>query len=107
MIPICVSHLDSKIAAGKVGLAHEALGLGTMFSDCLHYQVDLIGGDANMALYRAAGRNQESVDIRAGHASKHPRLFPGGLDGEPKVFLNVPPSGTACFVKQCLSPQAV
>ena len=37
-----------------------------MFLDCLHYQVDLIGGDANVALYRAAGRNQESIDIRGG-----------------------------------------
>eukprot|EP00439_Symbiodinium_sp_Y106_P058187 s3030_g8.t1 len=37
-----------------------------MFADCLHYQVDLIGGDANMALYRAMGSKQESVDIRGG-----------------------------------------
>ena len=37
-----------------------------MFADCLHYQVDLIGGDANMALYRAMGSKQESMDIRGG-----------------------------------------
>ena len=55
-------HLNNVCAAGKVALAHEALG--TMFADCLHYQVDLLGGDANMAMYRATGRNQESMDIR-------------------------------------------
>ena len=37
-----------------------------MFADCIHYQVDLIGGDANMALYRAMGSKQESMDIRGG-----------------------------------------
>ena len=37
-----------------------------MFADCLHYQVDLIGGDANVALYRAMGSKQESMDIRGG-----------------------------------------
>ena len=37
-----------------------------MFADSLHYQVDLIGGDPNMALYRAMGRKQESMDIRGG-----------------------------------------
>ena len=51
-------HLNSNIAATKVALAHEALG--TMICDCLYYQVDFIGGDANMALYRAGGRKQES-----------------------------------------------
>ena len=55
-------HLNNVCAAGKVALAHEALG--TMFADCLHYQVDLLGGDANRAMYRATGRKQESVDIR-------------------------------------------
>ena len=34
-------------------LKTRLLCLGTMFADCLHYQVDLIGGDPNMALYRA------------------------------------------------------
>ena len=61
-IRVCVFHLNNVCAAGKVALAHEALG--TMFADCLHYQVDLLGGDANMAMYRATGGKQESVDIR-------------------------------------------
>ena len=57
-------HLNSGVAGDKVALAHEALG--AMYADCLHYQVDLVGGDANMALYRATGRKQESMDIRGG-----------------------------------------
>ena len=61
-IRVCMFHLNNVCAAGKVALAHEALG--TMFADCLHYQVDLLGGDANRAMYRATGRKQESVDIR-------------------------------------------
>ena len=50
-IRVCVFHLKNTVAAAKVALAHECLG--TMFADCLHYQVDLIGGDPNMALHRA------------------------------------------------------
>ncbi|CAE7461742.1 unnamed protein product, partial [Symbiodinium sp. KB8] len=53
---------DSKVANKKVGLPHECFA--SMFMDCLHYQVDLIGGDANMALYRYSGSKQESTDIR-------------------------------------------
>ena len=94
MIRVCVFHLGSKVAAGKVGLAHGARGLG----------VDFIGGDANMVLYRAAGRNQEPMDIRGG-------IYRSTLDyfqeGEPEVLPNAPPSGTARFVKQSLSPEAV
>ena len=63
-IRVCMFHLNSGVAGDKVALAHEALG--TMYADCLHYQVDLVGGDANMALYRATGRKQESMDIRGG-----------------------------------------
>ena len=55
---------DSKVANKKVGLPHECFA--SMFMDCLHYQVDLIGGDANMALYRYSGSKQESTDIRGG-----------------------------------------
>ena len=46
-IRVCMFHLNNVCAA--VGL---------------HYQVDLLGGDAYMAMYRATGRNQESMDIR-------------------------------------------
>ena len=54
---MCMFHLNNVIAASsKIALAHEALG--TMLADCRHYQVDLLGGDANMALYRATGRKQ-------------------------------------------------
>ena len=63
-ITVCMFHLNSQTAAAKVALAHEALG--AMYADCLHYQVDLVGGDATLALYRAAGRKQESMDIRGG-----------------------------------------
>ena len=45
---VCVFHLNSKVASGQVSLPHECLA--SMFIDCLHYQVDLIGGDPNMAL---------------------------------------------------------
>ena len=61
-IRVCMFHLNSGVAGDKVALAHEALG--AMYADCLHYQVDLVGGEANMALYRATGRKQESMDIR-------------------------------------------
>ena len=47
-IRVCVFHLSSSIASGQVSLPHECLA--SMFIDCLHYQVDLIGGDPNMAL---------------------------------------------------------
>ena len=50
-IRVCMFHLRNTMARARVALAHECLG--TMFADCLHYQVDLIGGDPNMALYRA------------------------------------------------------
>ena len=61
---VCAFHLNSVVAPKKISIAHECLA--TMFADCLHYQVDLIGGDANMALYRAMGSKQESMDIRGG-----------------------------------------
>ena len=63
-IGICMFHLKNTVAATKVALAHECLG--TMLADCLHYQVDLIGGDPNMALSGAMGHKQESMDIRGG-----------------------------------------
>ena len=63
-IRVCAFHLNSGVASKKISIAHECLA--SMFADCLHYQVDLIGGDANMALYRAMGSKQESMDIRGG-----------------------------------------
>ena len=61
---VCAFHLNNVVASKKISIAHECLA--TMFADCLHYRVDLIGGDANMALYRAMGSKQESMDIRGG-----------------------------------------
>ena len=61
---VCVFQLNSKIASGQVSLPHECLA--SMFVDCLHYQVDLIGGDPNMDLYRYSGTRQESMDIKGG-----------------------------------------
>ena len=63
-VRVCAFHLNNVVASKKISIAHECLA--TMFADCLHYQVDLIGGDANMALYRAMGSKQESMDIRGG-----------------------------------------
>ena len=63
-VRVCAFHLNNVVASKKISIAHECLA--TMFTDCIHYQVDLIGGDANMALYRAMGSKQESMDIRGG-----------------------------------------
>eukprot|EP00439_Symbiodinium_sp_Y106_P027882 s9383_g3.t1 len=57
-------HLNNIFVSKKISVAHE--WLAAMIADCIHYQVDLIGGDANMALYRAMGSKQESMDIRGG-----------------------------------------
>ena len=57
-IHVCMFHMNNVIAATKVAVAHEALG--TMICDCLYYQVDLIGGDANMALYQRAWTSREA-----------------------------------------------
>ena len=57
-------HLNNVVAATKVAVADEVLG--TMLCDYLYYHVDLIGGDANMASYRAMGRKQESMDLKGG-----------------------------------------
>ena len=63
-VRVCAFHLNNIVASKRVSVAHECLAW--MFADCIHYQVDLIGGDANMALYRAMGSKQESMDIRGG-----------------------------------------
>ena len=63
-VRVCAFHLNNIVASKKVSVAHGCLA--SMFADCIHYQVDLIGGDANMALYRAMGSKQESMDIRGG-----------------------------------------
>ena len=92
-------HLNNVCAAGKVALAHEALG--TMFAACLHYQVDLLGGDANMAMYRATGRKQESVDIRGSMYVPIPLgLLPRGVGQSSTKSISVLPQSTARFRKQ-------
>ena len=40
---VCAFHLNNIVASKKVSVAHECLA--SMFADCIHYQVDLIGGD--------------------------------------------------------------
>ena len=87
-IRVCMFHLNNVCAAGKVALAHEALG--TMFADCLHYQVDLLGGDANMAMYRATGRKQESVHIRGS-------MYQTLLDYFLEAWAKAPQSPYLCF----------
>eukprot|EP00439_Symbiodinium_sp_Y106_P064851 s2502_g10.t1 len=87
-IRVCMFHLNNVIAATKVALAHEALG--TMFADCLHYQVDLLGGDANIALYRATGRKQESMDIRG-------EMYRSLLDDFLEAWAKAPQSPHLCF----------
>ena len=99
-------HLNSGVAGDKVALAHEALG--SMYADCLHYQVDLVGGDANMALYRATGRKQESMDIRGGMYQSEPLgLLPCSLGEGSTDSVHVFPKGTARFCKQSVPSQAV
>ena len=89
-IRVCMFHLNSGIAGDKVALAHEALG--AMYADCLHYQVDLVGGDANMALYRATGRKQESMDIRGG-------MYQGLWDYFLEAWVKAPQTPYMCFPK--------
>ena len=102
---MCAFHLNSGIASKTISIAHECLA--SMFADCLHYQVDLIGGDANMALYRAMGSKQESMDIRGG-------MYQSLLDYLLEAYFRVsvvsasmlPPS-TTCLREQSVSSQTV
>ena len=78
-IRVCVFHLSSHVASGQVSLPHEALA--TMFIDCLYYQVDFIGGDPNMALYRYSGTKQTGLDGYPGwDVSEHHIVFPRGVE---------------------------
>ena len=82
---VCVFHLDSKIAATKVGLAHEALGT---------------------ILVSATGRNQESMDIRGGMYQSTLDCFLEAWTGSPKCFRMCHPRGqhvsanSPCLLKQ-------
>ena len=58
---VCAFHLNLKVASGQVSVPHERLA--SMFLD---YQVDLIGADPNMRLYRYSDTRQESMDIKGG-----------------------------------------
>ena len=105
---VCVFHMDSKVANKKVGLAHECFA--SMFMDRLHYQVDLIVGDANMALYRysgSSGSKQESIDIRGGLYQSTLGYFFGGLVRKPEVHASVLPEGTTHFCQRLMPPEAV
>ena len=83
-------HLNSGVAGDKIALAHEALG--AMYADCLHYQVDLVGGAANMALYRATGRKQGSMDIRGG-------MYQSLWDNFLEARMRAPQTPYLCFPK--------
>ncbi len=61
-IRVCVFHMSSKVANKKPALTHECFGI--MLADCFHFQVDIIGGDANMAAYRTGGYKQGSTSFR-------------------------------------------
>ena len=74
---VCVFHLSSSVASGQLSLPHEALA--SMFIDCLFYQVDLIGGDPNMALCRYSGTRQGSMDIQGGMYQIHPYVLFGRM----------------------------
>ena len=89
-IRACMFHLNSGIAGDKVALAHEALG--TVYTDCLHYQIDLVGGDANMALYRATGRKQGCMDIRGG-------MYQSLWDYFLEAWVKAPQTPYMCFPK--------
>ena len=81
---VCVLHLSSHVASGQVSLPHEALA--TMFIDCLFYQVDFIGGDPNMALYRYSGTKQGSMDIQGGMYQSIITYFLEGWKQSPRIM---------------------
>ena len=77
-----------------------------MYADCLHYQDDLVGGDANMALYRSTGRKQESMVIRGGMYQSLWDYFLEAWVKAPKTPYMCFPKA-ACFCKQFVPSQAV
>ena len=62
----CQSYRNSPWKVGVVSLRLVFSINRLAAEDCLHYQVDLLAGDPNMALDRATARKEESMDIRGG-----------------------------------------
>ena len=99
-IRVCVFHLSSQVASGQVSLPHEALA--SMFIDCLHYQVDLIGGDPNMALYRFSGTRQGSMDIQGGMYQSILTYFLDGWKQSPRCMPFCIPRAQHCSANSLL-----
>ena len=99
-IRVCVFHLSSHVASGQVSLPHEALA--TMFIDCLYYQVDFIGGDPNMALYRYSGTKQGSMDIQGGMYQSIISYFLEGWKQSPRVMPFCIPRAQHCSANSLL-----
>ena len=94
---VCVFHLSSQVASGQVSLPHEALAI-----DCLYYQVDLIGGDPNMALYRYSGTKQGSMDIQGGMYQSIITYFLAGWRQSPKCMPFCIPRAQHCSANSLL-----
>ena len=99
-IRVCVFHLSSHVASGQVSLPHEALA--SMFIDCLYYQVDLIGGDPNMALYRYSGTKQGSMDIQGGMYQSILTYFLDGWKQSPRCMPFCIPRAQHCSANSLL-----
>ena len=99
-IRVCVFHLSSHVASGQVSLPHEALA--TMFIDCLYYQVDFIGGDPNMALYRYSGTKQGSMDIQGGMYQSIISYFLEGWKQSPRFMPFCIPRAQHCSANSLL-----
>ncbi|OLP82970.1 hypothetical protein AK812_SmicGene36333 [Symbiodinium microadriaticum] len=97
---VCVFHLSSHVASGQVSLPHEALA--SMFIDCLFYQVDFIGGDPNMALYRYSGTKQGSMDIQGGMYQSIITYFLDGWKQSPRVMPFCIPRAQHCSANSLL-----
>ena len=97
---VCVFHLSSQVASGQVSLPHEALA--SMFIDCLFYQVDFIGGDPNMALYRYGGTKQGSMDIQGGMYQSVITYLLDGWRESPRVMPFCIPRAQHCSANSLL-----
>ena len=100
-IRVCVFHLSSSVASRQVSLPHECLAC--MFIDCLYYQVDLIGGDPNMALYRYSGTRQGSMDIKGGMYQSILTYFLDAWAQSPRCMPFCIPRAQHCSPKACCS----
>ena len=99
-IRVCVFHLSAQVASSQVSLTHEALV--SMFIDCLFYQVDLIGGDPNMALYRYSGTRQGSMDIQGGAYQSILTYLLDGWKQSPRVMPFCIPRAQHCSANSLL-----